>query len=95
MQQCPFTSKAAPQYFFCRPTRPIGQLLSCQPARRQSRSRALRDPYRNMEMPMIEAIHYFLIRDLSVEMTQAHMTFRKMGRLEPRLCYLGDQIAQV
>ncbi|QUS38087.1 hypothetical protein RPMA_03870 [Tardiphaga alba] len=31
----------------------------------------------------ISAVHYFLIRDMSVEMTQSHAGFRKMRRLEP------------
>jgi hypothetical protein len=31
----------------------------------------------------ISAVHYFLIRDMGVEMTQSHTGFRKMRRLEP------------
>jgi hypothetical protein len=37
------------------------------------------------ELIDISAVHYFLIRDMSVEMTQSHMTFRKMRRLEPKI----------
>ena len=33
----------------------------------------------------ISAVHYFLIRDMGVEMTQSHTSFRKMRRLEPDL----------
>jgi hypothetical protein len=33
----------------------------------------------------ISAVHYFLIRDMGVEMTQAHTSFRKMRRLEPNM----------
>ncbi|OAI30875.1 hypothetical protein A1351_00655 [Methylosinus sp. R-45379] len=40
----------------------------------------------------ISAVHYFLIRDMGVEMTRSHTAFRKMRRLEPRLWerYLTD-----
>ncbi|MCX7322004.1 MAG: hypothetical protein NT113_21860 [Hyphomicrobiales bacterium] len=40
----------------------------------------------------ISAIHYFLIRDMGVEMTQSHTGFRKMRRLEPEMWerYLTD-----
>jgi hypothetical protein len=33
----------------------------------------------------ISAVHYFLIRDMGVEMTQSHTGFRKMRRLEPEI----------
>lgn len=40
----------------------------------------------------ISAVHYFLIRDMGVEMTQSHAGFRKMRRLEPDMWkrYLKD-----
>jgi hypothetical protein len=40
----------------------------------------------------ISALHYFLIRDMGVEMTQSHAGFRKMRRLEPDMWdrYLAD-----
>jgi hypothetical protein len=38
-----------------------------------------------MEFPKIEAIHYFLVRDISTELVQSHADFRKMRRLEPKL----------
>lgn len=41
----------------------------------------------------ISAVHYFLIREMTVEMTQSHTGFRKMRRLEPRIWdrYLEDE----
>ncbi|SFG44838.1 hypothetical protein [Methylobacterium gossipiicola] len=33
----------------------------------------------------VSAVHYFLIRDMGVEMTQSHTGFRKMRRLEPEM----------
>ena len=38
-----------------------------------------------MEFPKIEAIDYFLVRDISTELVQSHADFRKMRRLEPKL----------
>lgn len=40
----------------------------------------------------ISSVHYFLIRDMGVEMTQSHTGFRKMRRLEPDMWerYLTD-----
>lgn len=37
------------------------------------------------ELIEISAVHYFLIRDMTVEMTQSHTGFKKMRRLEPRI----------
>jgi hypothetical protein len=48
-------------------------------------SRSLRDLQGGSRSPVISAIHYFLVRDLRVEIVQAHSTFRKMRRLEPGL----------
>lgn len=41
----------------------------------------------------VSAVHYFLIRDMTVEMTQSHTPFKKMRRLEPKIWekYLGNQ----
>lgn len=33
----------------------------------------------------LSAVHYFLIRDMTVEMTQSHTGFKKMRRLEPEI----------
>jgi hypothetical protein len=33
----------------------------------------------------VSAVHYFLVRDMSVEMTQSHTAFKKMRRLEPAI----------
>jgi hypothetical protein len=40
----------------------------------------------------ISTVHYFLIRDMGVEMTQSHTSFKKMRRLEPDMWdrYLKD-----
>jgi len=48
-------------------------------------SKQLRMKYYTGDEMVIETIHYFLIRDLRVELNQAHTAFRKMRRLEPRL----------
>jgi hypothetical protein len=48
-------------------------------------SRSLRNLQREGRSPVISAIHYFLVRNLRVEMAQSHSTFRKMRRLEPGL----------
>jgi hypothetical protein len=39
----------------------------------------------NRRLIDISAVHYFLIRDMGVEMTQSHTDFRKMRRLEPNI----------
>ncbi|WP_190234431.1 hypothetical protein, partial [Mesorhizobium sp. M4A.F.Ca.ET.050.02.1.1] len=41
----------------------------------------------------VSAVHYFLIRDMTVEMTQSHTGFKKMRRLEPEIWerYLRDE----
>ena len=41
----------------------------------------------------VSAVHYFLIRDMTVEMTQSHTNFKKMRRLEPEIWkrYLNDE----
>jgi hypothetical protein len=33
----------------------------------------------------VSAVHYFLIRDMTVEMTQSHNSFKKIRRLEPEI----------
>jgi len=50
-------------------------------------STALRKELKEVDCRLIDisAVHYFLIRDMTVEMTQSHMNFRKMRRLEPRI----------
>jgi hypothetical protein len=55
-------------------------------------SEALRKHQKDGRPPTISRVHYFLVRDLSVEMLRAHATFRKMRRLEPGLWdgYLAD-----
>lgn len=48
---------------------------------------------RKPELIEVTAVHYFLIRNMSVEMTQSHTGFKKMRRLEPRIWtrYLEDE----
>ena len=48
---------------------------------------------RKPELIDVSAIHYFLIRDMTVEMIQSHTAFTKMRRLEPKIwdLYLKDQ----
>jgi hypothetical protein len=52
---------------------------------RRNFSNAIRDRLQaqNCGLIGISAVHYFLIRDMGVEMTQSHTGFRKMRRLEP------------
>ena len=48
-------------------------------------SEALIKKYPRMRTPYIDAIHYFLVRNLKVELVQSHANFRKVRRLEPKL----------
>jgi hypothetical protein len=61
---------------------------------RRNFSNAIRDRLqaKNCGLIDISAVHYFLIRDMGVEMTRSHTEFRKMRRLEPHLWdrYLTD-----
>ncbi len=47
----------------------------------------------NADLIDISAVHYFLIRDMTAEMTQSHTSFKKMRRLEPGIWdnYLRDE----
>jgi hypothetical protein len=46
---------------------------------------ALRSLYPDMQMPVINAIHYFLVRSIAAELVTSHADFRKVRRLEPLL----------
>ncbi|MBR2681400.1 MAG: hypothetical protein IKE23_11750 [Exiguobacterium sp.] len=61
------------------------QMIEFRLNERRNFSPELRSRLQVGQPPNISAVHYFLIRDLSVEMVQAHSTFRKMRRLEPDL----------
>lgn len=52
---------------------------------RRDFSEAIRDRLQAKDCGLINmsAVHYFLIRDMGVEMTQSHASFRKIRRLEP------------
>lgn len=52
---------------------------------RRNFSNAIRNRLEAKDCSLIDisAVHYFLIRDMGVEMTQSHTAFRKMRRLEP------------
>ena len=52
---------------------------------RRNFSPAIRERLRQKGCSLINisAVHYFLIRDMGVEMTQSHTNFKKMRRLEP------------
>lgn len=52
---------------------------------RRNFSTAIRERLQASECGLIDIsdVHYFLIRDMGVEMTQSHTGFRKMRRLEP------------
>ncbi len=39
----------------------------------------------NPRFPIIETIHFFLVRNIKTELTQSHAEFRKLRRLEPSL----------
>ncbi|MDE2475134.1 MAG: hypothetical protein KGO48_08825, partial [Alphaproteobacteria bacterium] len=41
--------------------------------------------YSARDRVLIEAVHYFLIRDVRVELARSHTDFRKMRKLEPNL----------
>ncbi|MBP0440509.1 hypothetical protein [Tianweitania sediminis] len=61
---------------------------------RRNFSPAIRERLQAKDCTLIDisAVHYFLIRDMGVEMTQSHTSFRKMRRLEPIIWnrYLAD-----
>jgi hypothetical protein len=61
------------------------QVIEFRVNEKRNYSNALRRRQKNGRPPIISTIHYFLVRDLRVEMVQAHATFRKMRRLEPGL----------
>lgn len=61
------------------------QMIEFRLNERRNFSQELRSRLQDGRPPTISAVHYFLIRDLSTEMVQAHSTFRKMRRLEPNL----------
>jgi hypothetical protein len=61
------------------------QMIEFRLNEKRNFSRELRERQKKGRPPSISAVHYFLVRDLSVEMVQSHATFRKMRRLEPRL----------
>ncbi|WP_140943600.1 hypothetical protein [Prosthecodimorpha hirschii] len=52
---------------------------------RRNFSTAIRERLQANDCALIDisAVHYFLIRDMGVEMTQSHTAFKKMRRLEP------------
>lgn len=52
---------------------------------RRNFSPAIREKLRHKRCALINisAVHYFLIRDMGVEMTQSHTSFKKMRLLEP------------
>jgi hypothetical protein len=68
------------------------QVIEFRLNEKRNYSEALRKRQKDGRPPTILTVHYFLVRDLSVEMLRAHATFRKMRRLEPRLWdgYLAD-----
>ena len=39
----------------------------------------------SMSFPIIDTIHYFLLRDIETELVQSHADFKKIRRLEPNL----------
>jgi hypothetical protein len=61
---------------------------------RRNFSSAIREKLRHPRCALINisAVHYFLIRDMGVEMTQSHTNFNKMRLLEPDMweSYLKD-----
>jgi hypothetical protein len=61
------------------------QMIEFRLNEKRNFSKELRQRQKDGRPPAISAVHYFLVRDLSVEMVQSHATFRKMRRLEPRL----------
>jgi hypothetical protein len=61
------------------------QVIEFRVNEKRNYSNELRRRQKNGHPPIISTIHYFLVRDLRVEMVQAHATFRKMRRLEPGL----------
>ena len=61
------------------------QMIEFRLNEKRNFSRTLRERQNDGRSPAILAVHYFLVRDLNVEMVQSHATFRKMRRLEPRL----------
>jgi len=61
------------------------QMIEFRLNEKRNFSKELRERQKSGRAPVISAVHYFLVRDLSVEMVQSHATFRKMRRLEPRL----------
>jgi hypothetical protein len=52
---------------------------------RRNFGQALRSLYPDMYMPVIGAIHYFLVRSIAAELVTSHADFRKVRRLEPLL----------
>ena len=63
----------------------LNQMIEFRLNEKRNFSEELRLRQQNGRPPKISAVHYFLIRDLTVELTQSHATFRKMRRLEPGL----------
>jgi hypothetical protein len=61
------------------------QVIEFRVNEKRNYSNGLRQRQKDGQPPIISTIHYFLVRDLRVEMVQAHATFRKMRRLEPGL----------
>jgi hypothetical protein len=61
------------------------QVIEFRVNEKRNYSNSLRERQKGGRPPIISTIHYFLVRDLRVEMVQAHATFRKMRRLEPGL----------
>jgi hypothetical protein len=61
------------------------QMIEFRLNEKRNFSKELRERQKSGRPPAISAVHYFLVRDLGVEMVQSHATFRKMRRLEPRL----------
>jgi hypothetical protein len=68
------------------------QVIEFRVNEKRNYSNALRECQKGGRPPIISRVHYFLVRDLRVEMMRAHATFRKMRRLEPGLWdgYLAD-----
>jgi hypothetical protein len=53
---------------------------------RRNFSPAMSDHLRgSIDFIEVSVVHYFLIRDMTVEMTQSHTPFKKMRRLEPAI----------
>jgi len=53
---------------------------------RRNFSPAMSDHLRgSIDLIEVSVVHYFLIRDMTVEMTQSHTPFKKMRRLEPAI----------